>query len=82
MLKTNVVVTLKGGVSDPQGLAVSQALESLEFSGVKNIRVGKYFEIALEDMDREQAQKQMDEMSEKVLSNPVIEDYRFEITEG
>ena len=82
MLKAKVTVTLKKDVSDPQGLAVTQALKSLHFDGVQDVRVGKYFEITLDGLDREAAEKQLDEMSDKVLSNPVIEDYHFEIVEG
>ena len=74
MLKAKVIVTLQGGVSDPQGLAVSQALETLQYPGIKGVRVGKYFEISLDGLSAEQARGQLDEMSQKVLSNPVIEE--------
>ena len=82
MLRAKVVVTLKGGVSDPQGFAVREALASMRYGAVKDVRVGKYFEIALDGVSREEAKKQLDDMSHKLLSNPVIEDYRFEIEES
>jgi len=82
MIKARVVVTLKGEVSDPQGLAVTEALHSLAYQGVQGVRVGKYFELTLDGLSREQAEEQLAEMSLKVLSNPVIEEFRFEIVEG
>jgi len=81
-MKAHVIVTLKKEVSDPQGLAVSQALGSMEYQGVRGVRVGKFFEINLDGLTREQAEAQLHEMTEKLLSNPVIEDYRFEILEA
>ncbi len=81
-MKANVIVTLKKEVSDPQGFAVQQALGSMEYKGVQNVRVGKFFEVKLDGMTREQAEAQLHEMAEKILSNPVVEDYRFEIVEA
>lgn len=80
-MKAHVIVTLKKEVSDPQGFAVSESLNSMDY-GVRSVRVGKFFEVTLEDMPRERAEAQLHEMTEKLLSNPVIEDYRFEIVEG
>ncbi|OPZ18783.1 MAG: phosphoribosylformylglycinamidine synthase subunit PurS [candidate division BRC1 bacterium ADurb.BinA364] len=81
MLKANVIVTLKKEVSDPRGLAVSQAIQSLG-GGAHKVRVGKFFEIELDGMTREEARAQLEEMSHKLLSNPTIEDYRIEFVEG
>ena len=74
-----IYVNLKRDVSDPQGNAVKGALESLAFKGVKKAHVGKYFVIELDDMGRDQAESLVKAMCEKLLTNPVIEDYSFVI---
>lgn len=80
-MKALVHVTLKKGVLDPQGEAVSNALRSLNYQSVKDVRQGKYFEVKLDSLSKSEAQKQVHEMCEKLLANTVIEDYRFEIVE-
>lgn len=82
MCKAVVYVTLRESVLDPQGSAVKGALHSLGFDEVKDVRIGKYMEVALETNDRAQAKERVREMCEKLLANTVIEDYRFEIVEG
>ncbi len=82
MIRAKVYVTLKGGVLDPQGETVKGALEALGFSGVKDVRIGKFMVITLNDVSREEATSRVDEMCKKLLANPVIEDYRFELEEG
>ncbi len=77
-MKAKVYVTLKNGVLDPQGKAVAHALESMGHKNVKDVRVGKYFEIEI-DASSEQAKKQLEEMGEKLLANTVIENYKIEI---
>ena len=74
-----IYVTLKNGVLDPQGKAVQHSLESLGYREVKDVRLGKYMEVQIDNMNRDEAQARVSEMCEKLLSNPVIEDYRFEI---
>ena len=74
-----IYVTLKNGVLDPQGKAVQHSLESLGYSEVKDVRLGKYMEVQIDNMNRDEAQARVREMCEKLLANPVIEDYRFEI---
>ena len=74
-------VTLKRGILDPQGQAVLHALGSLGYSGVKDVRVGKLIELELETRDRSKAEADLKTMGERLLANPVIEDYRFEILE-
>jgi len=81
MYKANVYVTLKEGVLDPQGDAVKKSLHVLDFSGVSEVRIGKYVEVWLEADNKEQALRELDEMSDKLLANPVIEKYRVELTE-
>ncbi len=77
-MKAKVYVTLKNGVLDPQGKAVLHALESMGHQNVKDVRVGKFFEIELEG-DAEKAKAQLAEMGEKLLANTVIENYKIQI---
>ena len=80
MVKAKVYVTLKAGVLDPQGKAIHHSVELLGFDGIKDVRQGKYFEIALADaLTESQAREVAERMAREVLSNPVIEDYRVEI---
>ena len=81
MLQARVYVTLKSGVLDPQGKAVKSALVSLGFKGLNDVRVGKYFEINIDEVSKETALKKIKEMCEKLLANTVIENYRVEIAE-
>ncbi|MBO8164732.1 MAG: phosphoribosylformylglycinamidine synthase subunit PurS [Brevibacillus sp.] len=82
MCKAIVYVTLRESVLDPQGQAVQGALHSLGFDEVKGVRIGKYLEVSLGTADKAAAEARVKEMCEKLLANPVIEDYRFEIVEG
>ena len=81
-MKAKVFVTLKRGVLDPQGKAVAHGLQSLGFAGVEDVRIGKYLELTLGAGPREDAERRVREMCEKLLANTVIEDFRFEIEEG
>jgi phosphoribosylformylglycinamidine synthase PurS subunit len=78
-MKARVYVTLKRGILDPQGQAVLHALGSLGYSGVKDVRVGKLIELELEASDKSKAEMDLKTMGERLLANPVIEDYHFEI---
>jgi phosphoribosylformylglycinamidine synthase subunit PurS len=78
-MKAKIIVTPKKAVVDPQGKTVQTALEHMGFKGVGAVHVGKYLEVELSGQDRDLARKQIDEACHKLLSNPVIEDYRFEI---
>lgn len=79
-MKANVFVNLKPGVLDPQGKAIQHSVELLGFSGVSDIRQGKYFQISLDNsLGEEQARESLARMAREVLSNPIIEDYRVEI---
>ena len=78
-MKARIHVTLKNGVLDPQGKAVEHALGSLGFSGVDNVRQGKYIELDLSETDPEKAKAQAHDMCEKLLANTVIENYSVEI---
>lgn len=74
-----VYVTLRPAVNDPQGLTVRGALHSLGFSGVDAVRVGKYLELRLAAAGEAEARGHIDDMCRKLLANPVIEQYRFDI---
>lgn len=75
----HIYVSLKPTVNDPQGLTVLGALKNLGFTSVETARVGKYLEVSLEAPDKAAATAQVDEMCGKLLANPVIEVYRFDL---
>ena len=74
-MKISATVTLKKDVLDPQGKVVTQTLKNMGYNNVLNIRQGKYFEIELNETDKEKAKKIVEEICKKLLSNIVIEDY-------
>jgi phosphoribosylformylglycinamidine synthase len=78
-MKARVFVTLKKSVFDPQGKTIADALHSLGYAGVGDVRQGKFFELELAASSAEQARKLASEVADKVLANPVIESYRVEI---
>jgi phosphoribosylformylglycinamidine synthase PurS subunit len=81
-VKARVLVSLKRTVLDPQGQTVRSALTGLGYHSVAEVRQGKFFEIALAPgTTREQADKEIDTMARDVLTNPVIEEYKIEISE-
>jgi phosphoribosylformylglycinamidine synthase len=82
MFLARVYVTLKPTVNDPQGLTIRGALHSLGYGSVESVRAGKYMEIRIDAADRGQAEQQMREMCSKLLANPVIEDFRFDLTDA
>jgi len=82
MYLARVYVTLKPTVNDPQGITIRGALHSLGFADVESVRAGKYLEVRLDAKDRKRAEKQLTEMCRKLLANPVIEDFRFELEDG
>lgn len=77
-----VYVSLKPTVNDPQGLAVLGALKSLGFSSVAGVRVGKCLELSLEAPDPKAASSQVQEMCRRLLANPVIEQFHFDLTQA
>ncbi|MCG8554447.1 MAG: phosphoribosylformylglycinamidine synthase subunit PurS [Proteobacteria bacterium] len=76
-MRARVLVTLRKDVLDPQGSAVCRALQALGFEGVRDVRVGKLVELDLEPAAA--SAQQLRDMCEKLLANPVIEDFRFEV---
>lgn len=79
MFLARVYVTLKPTVNDPQGLTVMGGLHSLGFDEVRRVRAGKYLEVRLDGSDRRVAEGRIAEMCRKLLANPIIEDFRFEL---
>ena len=78
-MKARVHVTLKNGVLDPQGKAIGHALGSLGFSGVGEVRQGKFIELEIAETDAAKAKAKVKEMCEQLLANTVIEDYRIDV---
>lgn len=76
-----VYVTLKPTVNDPPGLVVADGLRSLGFSEVEGVRAGKYIEVRLTAASAGAAKGRVDSMCDKLLANPVIESYRFDVEE-
>tara|TARA_Y100000590_G_scaffold320941_1_gene363342 strand:+ start:383 stop:616 length:234 start_codon:yes stop_codon:yes gene_type:complete len=76
-MKIKVIVTLKEGVLDPQGKAIQQTLNGMEFPEVNQIRQGKYFDIEVNIEDEKKAKVKVEEMCKKLLANLVIEDYKI-----
>ena len=72
-----VVVTLKNGVLDPQGKAIQQTLNGMNFNNVDDVRQGKFFEINVNENDEAKAKLQVEDMCKKLLANLVIEDYKL-----
>ncbi|MBI5400315.1 phosphoribosylformylglycinamidine synthase subunit PurS [Candidatus Saganbacteria bacterium] len=81
MYQANIKVTLKKTVADPQGLTIKHALDSLGYKDIDSVRAGKFFIINLKSSDKAKAEQETKEMCEKLLVNPVIEEYSFEIKE-
>jgi phosphoribosylformylglycinamidine synthase len=79
MYLAKVYITLKPTVNDPQGLTIKGALHNLGFASVEDVRAGKYIEVRLEENDLNKAREQVNEMCRKLLANPVIENYRFDL---
>jgi len=79
MAQVKVYVTLKPSLLDAQGKVVQGALQQLGYGGVEQVRIGKYIEMTVED--GQEPDSQIKEMCDKLLANPVIEDYRYEVTE-
>jgi phosphoribosylformylglycinamidine synthase len=78
-MRARVFVTLKPSVFDPQGKTIADALHSLGYGGVDDVRQGKYFELDLKTADASEARALAAEVADKLLANPVIESYRVEV---
>ena len=80
-MKARIKVTLKHGVLDPQGKAIQHALASLGFTGVDDVRQGKYIEVDLAEADETRAREQVERICKELLANTVIENYAYELVE-
>lgn len=76
-MKAYVYVSLKKTVLDPQGKTIHGALKKMGYKGIDDVRQGKYFELALDGIGREEAQSEVERIAREVLTNPVIEEYRY-----
>jgi phosphoribosylformylglycinamidine synthase subunit PurS len=79
--QARIYVTLRPSVLDPAGTAVQSGLQHLGYDNVEQIRIGKYIELTLHAADEDRAKEQLDRMCDLMLANPVIENYRFELTQ-
>ena len=79
MIRARVFVTLKPSVFDPQGTTVAEALHTLGYASVKDVRQGKYFELDIDAASAEEAKRLASDAADKLLANPVIESYRIEV---
>ena len=78
-MKARVFVTLKPSVFDPQGRTIADALQSMGYSGIGDVRQGKYFELEVDSASADQARALAAEVADKLLANPIIESYRIEV---
>ena len=78
-MKISATVTLKKEVLDPQGKVVGQTLKNMGYENIVNVRQGKYFDIELDETDKEKAKKIAEEICKKLLTNIVIEDYTINL---
>ena len=76
-MKVKIIVTLKNGVLDPQGKAILQTLNGMNFKDAKDVRQGKYFDIDIDENDEQKAKQSAEEICKKLLANQVIEDFKI-----
>ena len=81
MYLARIYVTLKPAVNDPQGQTVLGSLKHMGFNAVQDVRIGKYLEVRVDETGRSRAEMLISEMCDKLLSNPVIEEFHFDLEE-
>jgi phosphoribosylformylglycinamidine synthase len=81
MIIAKIYVTLKNGILDPQGKTVHHALENLGFKQIEEVRMGKLIQLKFNQVSKDDAKRLTAEACKKLLANPVIEDYQFELFE-
>ncbi|MGB6297510.1 MAG: phosphoribosylformylglycinamidine synthase subunit PurS [Rivularia sp. (in: cyanobacteria)] len=79
--QAKIFVTLRASVLDPAGVAVQSGLKQMEYNNVDNVRIGKYIELMITSDSEKSARQDLDKICDKMLANPVIENYRFDLTE-
>lgn len=80
--QAKIYVTLRPSVLDPAGTAVQSGLQHMGYDNVEQVRIGKYVEVKLTAADEAAAKTQLDQICDQLLANPVIENYRFELSAG
>lgn len=80
-MKVRILVSTKDSVLDPQGQTVMNALHTLGYGSVRDVRQGKVFEVELEGLSREEAERVVPEMADRVLANPIIEKFTWQVVE-
>jgi len=80
--QARIYVTLRPSVLDPAGTAVQSGLQHMGYETVEQVRIGKYVELMLSAADEDKAREQVDRICDRLLANPVIENYRFDLTES
>ena len=81
-MRVRIYVFPKHGVLDPQGKTIERSLRTLGYAEVRDVRTGKCVDLELDEASRAEAEARVREMCDKLLANPVIEDYRYEILEN
>jgi phosphoribosylformylglycinamidine synthase len=81
LFKAEIKITLRKSILDPQGKTVEHSILSLGYNNIKDTRIGKYIELIIDAKDEQEAKKITDEICKKLLANPVMEDYSFELKE-
>ena len=76
-MKVQVIITLKKNVLDPQGKVIQQTLDGMGFDNISEVRQGKFFEIEIDEKDQKKAKEKVEDLSKKLLTNLVIEDYKI-----
>lgn len=79
MYKAKIKITLRKSILDPQGKAVGHSIQSLGYKNVKDTRIGKFIELEIDSKSADEAKKITDEVCSKLLANPIMEDFEFEI---
>lgn len=78
-MKINLHITLKESILDPQGKAIEGSLRRLGYSEVEEVRVGKFLEMTITESNAEKAKQRVEEMCNRLLSNPIIENVKYEV---
>ena len=76
-MKVQVIITLKKNVLDPQGKVIQQTLDGMGFNNISEVRQGKFFEIEIDEKDQKKGKEKVEDLSKKLLTNLVIEDYKI-----
>jgi len=82
LLTAEIHVTLKELVLDPQGTTLRRSMETMGYQGIEDVRMGKFIQVRFNSDDRKEVEEKVKEMCQKILSNPVIEQYSYSLTEG